>query len=145
MPLINPQALALLRSNAYNAARALDPKGDVTTLYTISNDYVKLVQPRINHALSTQQIEHDPQFLMIVDKVKRAAAGDMGATGSGILGTVESVVLVVGLGLGGWWLYKKYGKKWLHKKSKRHSSKRRKSGGGLIASLSSTSGAKVGA
>lgn len=142
MPLINPQAIALLRSNAYNAAKAIAPTADVSMLYTISADYVKFVQPRTNRALMTNEIMHDPTFLMIANKVKNAAKADTGEH-VGIFGKVEGVLAFGALAVGGWWLYKKYGKKIFKHKSKRRSSKR-KSGGGFIASLGSTAAPKVG-
>lgn len=132
-----------MRSNAYNAAKMSDPTADVTTLYTIATDYMHLVQPHVNRALTTQQIAHDPQFLVTVARVKNAAKAGSGSGGE-VVGAIEGVILLAGLAVGGWYLYKHYGKKWLHKKSKKH---RHKGGhkSSFISSLSSTSAPKVGA
>ncbi len=119
--LINPAAISLLNTNAYNAAKVvLGPKTSSDILFKAADDYVAFVKPKTNRALTTFEIEHDLNFKRIAAKAKESGikdkaiigkgdlvdTGDYGLTGS-IFGSIPNYLIYGGVGIGAYMYYKK--------------------------------------
>lgn len=119
--LVNPQAIALTRANAYAAAKVvLGLEAPMTTLMLIANNYTQYVIPKTNRALSQQQILGDLEFARFVSAGQDAAASGGGSETakiekdvSGTLGPTDSPlglpnwIFYIGLAAGVYYLYKK--------------------------------------
>lgn len=121
--LINPSAVALLKGNAYAAARQFLKGATESTMQKAADDYVKFVQPKTSRALSVAEIVRDANFQRIArsakESPKKIDAGDSGFGGT-MFGSIPNVVLYGGIAAVGYYLWKK------HKKKKRKTTRRSK-------------------
>ncbi len=118
--LVNPQAVALTKSNAYIAAKiVLGLNAPMVQLLKAAADYTTYAIPKLNRAASVQQILGDLEFARITSQAKDSTTGSVSdkiakvekeMTGLGLnaapLG-VPNWLLYAGAAAGGYYLYKK--------------------------------------
>ncbi len=135
--LMNPAAISLLRTNAVNAGRqVLGPATPVETLIKAANNYVAMVQPRTNRALTAFEIAHDINFTRIAKAAKESATAakeskdnplvevsDYGLMGS-VFGGIPNYLLYGAVAGAGYWWWRKKHKKGKTKTRKARTTKR---------------------
>lgn len=133
--LVNPQAIALTRSNAYQAARIVMGIGaPITQAMSAAQAYTNFIIPKLNRAATVQQILGDLDFARFVSQAKDAADGSASdkvakvekeisgefGLGDHLLG-IPNYLLYGGLLVGGYFYYKKKKKSggfnWFKKKA----------------------------
>ncbi len=118
--LVNPQAIALTRANAYQAARiVLGISAPIHQAMKAANEYTAFIQPKLNRAATVQQILGDLDFAQFVARAKEAAEPSLsekimkaekdmsGFSLQGNLLGVPNWLLYGGLAVGGYFYYKK--------------------------------------
>lgn len=119
--LVNPQAIQLTKANAYRAAQiVLGTSAPQSQLIQVASQYTAFVIPRANRALSLQQILGDVDFVRFtsaakdstdssvsekISKAEKMVNGEFGLSESPL--GVPNWLVYAGLGVGGYFLYKK--------------------------------------
>ncbi len=117
--LVNPQAIQLTKANAYTAAKiVLGTSAPQSQLIQVATQYTQSVIPHANRALTVPQILGDIDFLKytsaavsgsdssVSDKIAKAESSLKLGLGGSALG-VPNWLLYTGIGVGGYFLYKK--------------------------------------
>ena len=107
--LTNPNAINLLKSNAYQAAKIiLGPNTKDEILYAAVDAYAKFVIPRTRRALTIFEIQNDMNFKRIAMIAKKDAMS-MGDDMNGSMGRIPYTKLLVvgGIAGAGYWYYKR--------------------------------------
>lgn len=116
--LVNPQAIAVTKANAFAAAKVvLGLEEPQTTLMMIAQNYTNFVIPKTNRALTVPQILGDLEFSRFVSaakdatnpsiesKIDKAVTSEFGLTDSPL--GISNWIIYAGLAAGGYYLYKK--------------------------------------
>ncbi len=117
--LINPAAIALTKSNAFQAARVvLGLNAPTATALSIAEKYTAWVIPQTNRALTVQQILGDVNFSRFVSEGQDSAKPDKIEkllSGGGSYGLTDSLAFGIPnwilYGAGGYFGYRYYKKK----------------------------------
>ncbi len=119
--LVNQQAIALTKANAYTAAKVvLGLNAPMVQLLKAASDYTAYAIPRLNRAATVPQILSDLKFAEIASQAKDSTTGSVSdkiakaekaVSGSLALGDaplgVPNWLLYAGAAAGGYFLYKK--------------------------------------
>ncbi len=120
--LINPSAISLLKSNAFQAAKQVlgrNTKDDI--LYKVVDAYAAFTIPKTNRALTVFEIAHDMNFKRIANQT-RDEAKSLGDTTKGLFGGLGPVAKYAVYGVVGYGVYKGY--KWYRAKHPKGSKSR---------------------
>lgn len=121
--LVNQQAIALTKANAYTAAKiVLGTAAPQSQLVQVATAYANYIVPKVNRAQTVQQILGDIEFATFTSQATTpsgtAAAGEIGKAKESIKSTlgigeaplgIPNWLLYTGLAAGVYWYYKKRG------------------------------------